>query len=386
MVDKTTQAFDLDDNRIYSYSDKRGDTIPITKGLLEQAKAKQYAYFTLGNRDGVAYHHEQAGNNMVIITAAYDEDGLRNLHQLRMVLLACFFGGVMITLIAGYLFSAGILNPIRKITDEVNDISAQNLARRIQAGSGQDEWNYLRRTLNNLLDRLGVMFETQARFIANASHELSTPLTSISSQLEVSLQKERTSREYRDVMQSVLFDVSHLNKLTQMLLQVAKTSGNRSGIDIAQIRIDEIVLRIPHEISKINPGYTVRLNFDGLPDEETNLLVLGNEDLLLSAIKNIVINACKYSGDHSAHVSLSVQGTMAVLKVVDRGKGMSKDVLQHIFQPFYRDKSVGMEGGFGLGLSLSSRIIKLQRGRITAESEPGKGSVFTIYLPVGGGR
>lgn len=384
MVNKTTQAFDLDDNRIYSYSDKQGDSISVNKAILDDAKAKQYAYFTVGDRDAVAYRHNDNENHVVIVTAAYDLDGNRNLQQLRYVLLICFVGGIMTTVAGGYLFSASLLRPIKNIADELNDISAQNLARRIETGNSKDEWNYLSRTLNDLLDRLEESFATQARFIANASHELSTPLTSVSSQLEVSLQKERHPEEYRRVMQSVLHDVRHLGKLTQTLLQFAKASGNAGGIEIGLVRVDEILLRMPREMAKLNAAYVVKLAFDDLPEEDEKMLVLGNEDLLFSAVRNIIVNACKYSADHIAIVTLSARKDIILIKVADKGKGIAPEVLQHIFQPFYRADDNHAEPGFGLGLSLTNRIIKLQRGEIEVDSAPGKGTVFTILLPVAG--
>jgi len=386
MINKTTQAFDLDNNRIYSYSDKKGDTIIMSQAILDNAKTKQYTYFTVGDRDVVAYHHADNNNDVIIITAAYDLDGNRNLQQLGYVLLTCFVGGLLITVVGGYFFSASLLRPIKNIADEVNEISAQNLARRIATGNSKDEWNYLNRTLNELLDRLEESFATQARFIANASHELSTPLTSVSSQLEVSLQKERQPEEYRRVMQSVLHDVRHLGKLTQTLLQFAKASGNAGGIEIGLVRIDEILLRMPHEMVKLNPAYIVTLEFDDMPEEDEKMLVLGNEDLLFSAVRNIVVNACKYSADHLAKVSLSVQKDTICIKVKDSGRGIPGELLQHIFQPFYRADDNTAEPGFGLGLSLTSRIIKLQRGDIQVDSEVNQGTTFAIYLPVAGTR
>ncbi|HWB25682.1 MAG TPA: HAMP domain-containing sensor histidine kinase [Chitinophagaceae bacterium] len=384
MTDKTTQAYDLEDRCIYAYSDQPGDTIPVTKDILDEAKLKTYVYFSAGNRDALAYHHVDKNNRVVIITAAYDADGKRNLGQLKFILWICFVGGIMVTVAGGYFFSSGLLRPIRNIADELNEISAQSLTTRLPTSSNKDEWNYLTRTLNELLDRLEESFHIQARFIANASHELSTPLTSVSSQLEVSLQKERSAEEYRRIMQSVLHDVRHLSKLTQTLLAFAKASGNAGGLEINLVRIDEILLRMPGEMTKINKGYTVKLDFDNLPEEDEKLLVLGNEDLLLSAIRNIVLNACKYSADHTAMLKLSVKGDVISVEIADKGKGIPPEAIQNIFQPFYRVDDNQSEAGFGLGLSLASRIIKLQRGKILVNSAVNTGTTFTIQLPVAG--
>ena len=288
----------------------------------------------------------------------------------------------MVAIASGYFFSRGLLLPIKRITDEVNIISAKNLAHRIKSGHANDEWNNLTGTLNELLNRLQESFEIQRRFISNASHELSTPLTSISSQLEVSLQRERGAGEYRQVMLSVYQDVRHLSNLTQTLLEFAKASGTPGGIEIGLVRVDEVLMQLPGEMKKINKAYLVKLDFDKLPDQEEQLLVLGNAALLFTAIKNIVSNACKYSNNHLANVKLSVRQKQIVITIEDEGKGIAAGELQNIFQPFYRAGNSRDITGFGLGLSLASRFLKLHKGAISVQSLVDKGTTFTITLPI----
>ena len=277
-----------------------------------------------------------------------------------------------------------MLRPVRKIADELNTISAQSLAHRIKTGNANDEWNYLTETLNDLLNRLQESFVIQRRFISAASHELSTPLTSISSQLEVSLQKDRATEEYRLVMQSVYQDVRDLSKLTQTLLEFATMSGNTGGIELNLIRIDEVLMRLPGEMTKMDKGYLVKLEFDQLPDDEERLLVFGNAELLFTAIKNIVSNACKYSINRLAKVKLSVDQSIIIVSVEDEGKGIPENELQNIFQPFYRTEDSRSIVGFGMGLPLVNRIIKLHKGHIKVNSVVGKGTTFNIQLPIAG--
>jgi two-component system, OmpR family, sensor histidine kinase ArlS len=224
-------------------------------------------------------------------------------------------------------------------------------------------------------------FDMQRRFISNASHELSTPLTAILSQLEVNLKRERSAQEYRNLLQSIYQDVQHLAKLTQTLLEFAKASGNVGGLEIDLVRVDEIILSLPSEISKINPGYNVKIEFDQLPEEDESLLVFGNEPLLFTAINNVVINACKYSDDHQALVSLRVLNQTISISVEDKGKGIESSEIDKIFQPFYRVGETRAEVGFGLGLSLANRIIKIHKGTISVSSQPGRGTTFVIQLP-----
>ncbi|RYF85577.1 MAG: HAMP domain-containing histidine kinase [Chitinophagaceae bacterium] len=381
LQNKIVQAYDYQNKRIYDYRDVPGDSLRLTKEILDNARVNGISYFVRGNKEGIAYHYTDNNTRIVVVTAAEDVDGNRNLSTLLKILIAALLIGIIFVLVSGYIFSRRLLLPLKKISEDAAEISAQNLARRIKTGSSKDEWFQLAYTLNQLLDRLQESFELQRRFISNASHELSTPLTAISSQLQVSLQREREASEYKKVMQSIFQDVQNMSKLTQTLLEFAKASGDKGGLEINLVRIDEIILNLPAEVAKQNQNFTVNLHFEDLPEEEEQLLVFGNETLLLTAIKNIVANACKYSKDHVARVRLTVQEKDLQIAIEDRGDGIPEDQMSSIFQPFYRIDENKNTAGFGLGLSLADRIIKLHKGKILVRSQTGVGTVFIITLP-----
>ena len=384
MQDKVIEAYDKSNRLIYWYSDNPADTLRTDSNVLAKArKSNDHIYFTQQRKDAIAINFKDDNASFIIVAAAYDEAGNEKLRHLRLVLSLSFVGGILISVIGGYLFSISLLHPIKRIADEVNDISARNLTRRIRPAraDAKDEWYYLSDTLNQLLNRLQESFEIQGRFIANASHELSTPLTSISSQLEVALQRVRTVEEYRKVIQSVYQDARQLSKLTQTLLEFARASGTAGGLEIDLLRIDEILLRLPAEITKANPLHSVTLDFERLPEVEEALFIFGNPDLLFTAIRNIVSNACKYSDDHHAVVRLIVTGTEILIVVEDKGRGIGEEEWEKIFQPFYRSDDGLAIPGFGLGLSLARRILQLHKGFIGVRSVLGEGSVFTITLP-----
>ena len=174
-------------------SDAPADTLRTDKPILNRGAEQQgeHLFHTRTKKDAIAYYYDDETSCFVIIAAAYDEAGNRSWSICVWSLSSDFIRGILTSIIGGYFFSIRLLHPLRRIADEVTDISARNLARRIGAtgGNPKDEWDYLSDTLNQLLNRLQESFEIQGRFIANASHELSTPLTSISSQLEVALQR-----------------------------------------------------------------------------------------------------------------------------------------------------------------------------------------------------
>ena len=171
-----------------------------------------------------------------------------------------------------------------------------------------------------------------------------------------------------------------MGKFTHTLLEFAKASGSRGGIEIKQIRIDEIILPLPSEITKINTAYSVLLNFDELPEDKENLFVFGNEELLFTAIKNIVLNACKYSKNHQAIILLQADEKNIFISIRNIGSGIPPNEVENIFQPFYRVEETRTTGGFGLGLSLAKKIIKLHRGEITVTSKQENETSFTIHL------
>jgi two-component system, OmpR family, sensor histidine kinase ArlS len=118
-----------------------------------------------------------------------------------------------------------------------------------------------------------------------------------------------------------------------------------------------------------------------LPEEEEKLLVFGNETLLSTALRNIVINACKYAAGATPTILLEFENGSLKIAVADKGPGIAKEDLDKIFQPFFRGDDHRSAVGFGLGLSLAYRIVKLHKGNIEVQSEKGKGSTFTIFLP-----
>jgi signal transduction histidine kinase len=171
-----------------------------------------------------------------------------------------------------------------------------------------------------------------------------------------------------------------MGQLTHTLLELAKASANKGGIEIKPVRIDEIVLRMPSETAKVDKTYSVFLEFGELPENEENLVVFGNEELLFTAIKNIVLNACKYSRNQQAVILLSANENNISVSVKNLGAGIPSHEFENIFQPFYRIEENRIAGGFGLGLSLARRIVKLHNGEISVYSNPGEETIFTLHL------
>ena len=379
--DKSVVVYDNQNRELYRYSDP--DIVPVSanKDLLDKARHSGEYLFREGEREALILDYADDRKKYTVVAAAFDKDGLEKLSQLRFILAMCFIFGSLITFISGLIFSSGIVLPIKKINNEVKEISSQNLSRRIPVNERKDELDELSYTFNDLLTRLQESFEIQRRFIANASHELSTPLTSISSQLEVTLQNKRNVEEYRAIIISVYEDVQHLNQLTRSLLEITKASGTSDGVELSLVRIDELLMKLPADFRKSENSYSINLHFETFPETEDTLLVFGNSDLLYSAIRNIASNACKFSFNQTANISLHFSTDQIHILVKNTGVAISNDDKRMIFQPFYRGESGSQTNGFGLGLALASSIIKLHKGVIRLESSSEQETVFSINLP-----
>jgi two-component system sensor histidine kinase ArlS len=369
-----------DGHVIYQFDMPGSQPLSVSPELIQEVRAKGERYFTMDNRDALAIRRTFRNKYFIVVVAGHDDDGLERVEKLNRILLSSLIAGVFLTAVVGYLFTGQLLRPLSQIIHEVREISTYNLSHRLQAGTGQDELSQLANTFNELLGRLQEFFAIQRRFISNASHELSTPLTSVSSQLEVTLQKERSPQEYRQVLSSISEDVRHMRQLTKSLLEIAKT-GSQGGIELNEVRVDEVLMKVTGDVKKMNSEYKVELNFGEFPEDEKDFVVFGNNELLYIAVKNLVENGCKYSPDKCSEVDLSFRDHKVFIQVINKGDVIAAQEIQQIFQPFYRGSGSHESKGFGLGLALAQRIVALHKGVIRVQSDMNTGTNFTIELP-----
>ncbi|MFN8253217.1 MAG: HAMP domain-containing sensor histidine kinase [Ferruginibacter sp.] len=379
LYNKSIAVFSPQNHLLYQFAATPGNEIKITQGMINDLVINKDHFFHYNGREAVAMHYVSNGGNFIVTVAAEDIDGKTYLQELRELLLWVTLAGISISFFAGLLFARTLITPITKMMAEVNLISSKNLSQRIEKGQANDELYKLSQTFNDLLDRLQESFIIQRRFISNASHELSTPLTAVSSQLEVTLQKDRSSNEYKEVLLSIQEDMRGLQQLTKTLLDIAKT-GSEGSIDLADVRIDEILLKVAADVQKLNPVYRINVHFETLPDDESLLTVFGNNNLLYIAFKNIVENGCKYADDHTAFIKTSFDRTNICITVNSKGDVIAESDIENIFQPFFRADTVLQKQGSGLGLTLTKRILSLHKGKIEVASDPLNGTVFTIEL------
>lgn len=372
--------FDYEDQKIYSSDDD--NTLIIPANRIQQVRLHEEIRFRQNSYEIFGQFYTGQFDRIVVFAAASDIFGLNKLKRLRIIMLIVFILSLVIVYIAGRLFAVRALFPISKIVKQVNQIEVANLNARLNEGNEKDEIAHLAKTFNKMLERLEAAFVIQKYFIANASHELRTPLTVITGQIEVVLMKARTNEEYKNKLILVLQEIKDLNLLSNKLLLLAQTSGNNRDLSFTPVRIDDALWKAQKEVLIRDESYSIEIIFEEGIDDDSKLSVSGNELLLKTALTNLMDNSCKYSENHRAEVRLNAEGNNLTIKFIDKGIGISPEELKLIFQPFFRSKNVLNVAGHGIGLSLVEKIIILHKGKILVDSEPGKGSVFTIQVPI----
>lgn len=326
---------------------------------------------------GVSYQHD--GKKYAIIAAAYDEYGLNKLDNLKQNITWASLAALIVIGFTGYFFSVRTLKPLRDITNKAQKISAFNLDLRLKENKNNDELTELASTFNKMLERLENSFEEQKKFVSNISHELRTPLSAIITELELSLNNtSNTPESYQKTLQNTLNDAKRLVKLSNSLLDLAKASYDPSEISFKKVRIDEILLDARQQVLQYDTAYKVNINFDEGLDDESKIVVTGNEYLLRVAFINLIENSCKFSSDNTSIISIS--GTSGFLRLDFKNKGtISADDKTAIFKPFYRGMNKYLSEGNGIGLSLTQKIIELHYASIMLDVDEGY-TVFRVEL------
>lgn len=364
----------------YEYFDDSASRFTPPDEWFGKAEKDQQHFFNYLEKEVYLLPYVSAGEKVMVVVAAENISGREYISDLRRIFLLAFPLAVLVALLAGFLFSRNILRPIKKTIQDVELITSQNLSHRLYTGNSKDELSVLNKTFNDLLNRLEESFAIQRRFISNASHELSTPLTSVSSQIEVALLHDRNGEEYRKVLGSVLEDVQDLQQLTRNLLEIAK-AGTHGAITLEKVRVDEVLLRAHSEVVRQNSGYHVDINFPDLPEDESECQVFGNTHLLISAFRNIMENGCKYSPDRTVKVQLHFGPHEAELLFTNNSDIIPADEISNLFEPFYRSGNAEGKPGVGLGLTLTRRIIQLHKGTVSIQAQQRNSTSFRVVLP-----
>ena len=382
LTDEQVTIYNYRGVALYNQSTKR-PRFPVTIGFLQKITFRQPRYTRNGDLEAVGVRYRNhTGEPFYIVASGNDRYGFSKLDRLRQILIFGWILCLFIVGIAGYLFATDALRPVAELIAQVNSISATNIHERLRVGRQRDELADLARTFNALLSRLEEAFVSQKSFVSHASHELRTPLTVMMGQIEVTRFQARATDEYELAFDGLLDEVKNMIRLVNGLLELARASADAATLNYQPVRIDELLWQAQSQLVQKRLGYQIDIDFENLPNQEEDLVIVGEASLLQTAFQNLMENGCKYSSDGRVSVRISFKPGWVHLVISDHGYGIPAGDLPHIFEPFYRSENTMTIKGHGIGLALTHRIIELHQGQISVESAIGVGTTFRILLPV----
>lgn len=280
----------------------------------------------------------------------------------------------------GLYLSKRALAPVNAIIDKAKRLDSGNLSERIPIPEVDDELKQLSLTLNELLDRLQKAFESQERFVANASHELKTPLAILRGELDLMASRPRGFEESATMIASMSQELDHLSRLVENLLLLARIDAGVSSLSIRELRLDELVLDVVSRLERIAKSKNVAIRFNLVDGVEFE--TFGDPGLLQSMAQNLIENAIKFSPtDSVVEVTLTCRPKTFLFSVRDQGPGIPDEMQARIFDRFYQiDQSKGRTPGFGLGLSIAKQIATAHDATLKVERSDTGGSIFTAEI------
>ena len=308
---------------------------------------------------------------------------LAEVRRLAWLLSGAGAGVLMLGLLGGWWLTTRALRPLKAIGATAEKIAAGDLSTRIDTARADTELMQLTAVLNSTFARLEAAFAQQARFTADAAHELRTPVTVLLTQSETALTRERTAPEYREALDAARRAAQRMRRLIESLLELARLDSGKETAPRARFDLAGAVTESLELLRPLAEARELRFNAS-LPPTPCH----GAPERICQVIANLVTNAIQYGRPGGeVRVTTRIEGGEAVLTVADTGEGISPADLPHVFERFYRgDKARGhAQGQTGLGLAISKAIVESHGGRIEVASQIHAGATFTVRLPASPG-
>jgi heavy metal sensor kinase len=273
------------------------------------------------------------------------------------------------------------LRPWRTAADAARRLGSGDLSEaRLPVTSDDAELAQIVESFNALLERLKASHRRQQQFVADAAHELRTPLAALRAEIEVALRRPRSGGEYEQTLHLNRLELERLSTLVENLLALARLDSSESPLDRLPANLAAICRDVAEHLAPLAGAQGLRLILD-VPDE---LIVSGDALGLERAVRNLVENAIRHThAGEEIVIRAGAENSEARITVIDRGVGIAPEDLPRIFDRFYRVDTARnrAHGGAGLGLSIVKAIVEAHGGTVSVESKLGAGSTFTLRLP-----
>jgi two-component system, OmpR family, sensor kinase len=322
------------------------------------------------------------GKDFLIVTAEPLDLVAADLRLVRGVLFIAMPFLVGMAGIGGYLLASRGLAPLGWMAEQSRQITGHNLDSRLEIGEAAYELAVLASSFNELLSRLDQSFESMRRFVADASHELRTPISVIRGEADVALSQNRTPAEYRESLAIILDESRRLSRLVDDLLNLARADAGHMKLQMREFYFNDLLAECCRSVQALAGARSIQLECRCPEDVPFQ----GDEELLRRLVVNLLDNAIRYTPRAGSVIaSLNAQGSELRIQVSDTGSGIPPETAVHVFERFYRGDAARSrhDGGFGLGLAIVKWIAESHKGEVDLSSRPGHGSTFTVTLPRG---
>ena len=300
------------------------------------------------------------------------------LHQALLSVIIWTLVALVFTVFLGVFLVRRALGPVKQITGTAQEIEASSdLNRRVGYTGPDDEIGRLAGTFDHLIEHLNRAFSAQKRFIADASHDLRSPLTVVRGNVDM-LKRNLPEAEKAESLRAIEAETKRMSGIVDDLLLLTEIESAQAA-PRSEVDLRELVIAEMHRIEQIAGKRTITL------EHADRIEIKGDKYRLGRMLGNLLDNAVKYTApDGRVAVSLLCQGREACLTVADNGIGISAGDLPHIFDRFYRAEKARSraQGGTGLGLAIVKSVAEQHGGHVSVTSEPGRGSAFTVWLKI----
>ena len=291
--------------------------------------------------------------------------------------------GILLASAGGYLLARKTLAPVASMTQQASRIDASNVDDRLAVVNARDELGALAQTFNQLLDRLARSIDQQRRFMADASHELRTPIAILRGEADVALSRpERPIAEYRESLQILREEARRLSQIVENLFTLARADAGNYPLTKSHFYLDELVADCIRAARTLAAAKHIRLEHHS----EEELLVEADEPLIHRMVLNLIDNAIKFTPEGgSVTINARREGAGFRISIEDTGTGIPNELQSRVFERFFRADQARTHlndagTGAGLGLAISRWIAEAHQGTLSLSSSNSKGSVFVAYL------
>jgi heavy metal sensor kinase len=322
---------------------------------------------------------------VLMVQSLHDQaEGLRSVRRAFYLAIPL---ALLLASVGGYFLARKSLAPVVAMGRQCETIGASNLSERLTELDQRNELGRLAASFNDLLSRLQASFEIQRRFMADASHELRTPVAIIRGETEVALSREtRPSADYRVSLGIVHDEGMRLSRIVDDLFTLARADAGQYPLETSNMYLDETVAQCVRSIDSLAQQRGLSLNYETSARE---IFFSGDEGLLRRMTLNLLDNALKYTPRGGAvRVQLQRNGSTCSLSIADTGIGIPAELQPRIFERFFRADQARSRtnekngGGAGLGLSIARWIAEMHGGQLDLETSDSSGSTFMISLPL----